>query len=66
MTGSYIHHDGTGCHHGIDPAELDTLDAAQDDADRDPDTVLPRPRVRCRAGQLVAGFRLDPDQPVPP
>lgn len=65
MTGTYIHADGTACHHGTDPASLDAYDAWLDDTGHDPDTT-PGPQIRCAAGQRLAGFRLDPGTPVPP
>lgn len=65
MTGVYIHADGSGCDHGIDPDTLDAMDTDEDltDADRE---LLPPRRPRCAGGRPLAGFRLDPDQPAPP
>ena len=69
MTGVYIHDDGTACGHGVDPATLDAaVDAALDDAiqGREPEILSPsRAPVRCRDGQRLTGYRLDPDQPAP-
>jgi hypothetical protein len=60
--GTYIHADGTECRDGIDPATVAIWAAAQDDDDGE---LTPPPRIRCHAGRLVAGYRLDPDQPAP-
>lgn len=62
MTGTYIHADGSPCHDGIDPDSLDILDCQPDGDD---DEITPPPRIRCQAGRLVAGFRLDPGTPAP-
>jgi hypothetical protein len=62
VTGCYIHDDGTECRHGIDPDSLDALDAHLDT----PDQYVVPPPVHCQAGRALAGWRLDPDKPVPP
>lgn len=64
MTGTYIHADGTGCHHGIDPDTLDWLDTDADLNAADLD-LMPRPRPRCLDGNELMGYRLDPGEPAP-
>jgi hypothetical protein len=67
VSGTYIHDDGTPCGHGITaepvswPVVTGPADLDADDARIDP----PAPRPRCRGGQELMGYRLDPDEPAP-
>jgi hypothetical protein len=54
-TGTYVHADGTDCHHGIPAGELSRVDAYTE-LDRMRITLLPRPR--CHDGQLITRFRV--------